>query len=196
MQQPGRKHFARRPPARPWGWVQKVSFFRTWSCCISNLRHSRMQQHGSKYFVRRPLPPPPTLGGFNRSKFSFSEHGHAYQIEWNHESSNLVATSLPADPLTTDPQGQISTFSEHGHVACHIFKRESRMQQHGIKYFARRHPSDPRGGVIRSKFNFFRTQSYCISTERERNIEHHACTYSLPTHILNLSVGLNHIKQI
>ena len=40
-----------------------------------------MQQHGSKYFARRP--PPTTLGdGVNMSKFNFLEHGHvAYQIK-------------------------------------------------------------------------------------------------------------------
>ena len=38
------------------------------------------------------------------------------------------------------------------------------MQQHGSKYFALRpHPSRPRGWSKRSKFNFFRTWSCCIS---------------------------------
>ena len=32
----------------------KFNFLRTWSCCISNYMESRMQQHGSKYFARRP----------------------------------------------------------------------------------------------------------------------------------------------
>ena len=42
---------------------QKVIFFRTWSCCMSNLRESRMQQHGSKYVASRaPYPPPPPPG--------------------------------------------------------------------------------------------------------------------------------------
>ena len=44
----------------------KFNFFRAWSCCISNSRQSRMQQHGygSIYFAYRPPPPPPppTLG--------------------------------------------------------------------------------------------------------------------------------------
>ena len=42
--------------------------------------------------------------------------------------------------------GQNSIISEHG-------QRESRMQQHGSEYFARRHP-DPGNGVNRSKFIF------------------------------------------
>ena len=36
----------------------KFNFFRTMLCCISNVRESRLQQHGSKYFARRPLPLP------------------------------------------------------------------------------------------------------------------------------------------
>ena len=38
----------------------KFIFFRTWSCCISNSRQSRMQQHGygSIYFAYRPPPQP------------------------------------------------------------------------------------------------------------------------------------------
>ena len=56
----------------------------------------QMQQHGSKYFARRPLPDILTL--LFGSKFNFSEHGHvAYQIEKNHECSNMVANILPAD---------------------------------------------------------------------------------------------------
>ena len=62
-----------------------------------------MQQHGSKYFVLRPSPPPlsPTLGmGSVGQNSTFSEHVHvAYQIKKNHKCSNLVANILPADPL-------------------------------------------------------------------------------------------------
>ena len=45
-----------------------------------------MQQHGSKYFARRPHPPP-TLGmGSIGQMTTFTEHGHtAYQIKGNHE---------------------------------------------------------------------------------------------------------------
>ena len=42
------------PPTPP----QQQQKIRTWSCCISNKRYSRMQQHGSKYFARRPPSPP------------------------------------------------------------------------------------------------------------------------------------------
>ena len=48
-----------------------------------------MQQHGSKYFARRP-PPPSPWGGVKSS--TFSEHGHvAYKIKGNGECSNKVA---------------------------------------------------------------------------------------------------------
>ena len=72
------------------------------------------------------------------------------------------------------------------------------MQHHGRKYFPadRPHlPLDPGGGVNRSKFNFFRTWSCCITDYRERSIEYHAGTYSLLTHTLNLWVGLKGKKS-
>ena len=38
---------------------------------------SRMQQHGNKYFVRRPLPPLPTFGvGSMGRNLAFSEYDH------------------------------------------------------------------------------------------------------------------------
>ena len=57
---------------------------------------STMQQHGSKYF---PKETPDSGDGVSRSKFNFSEHGHvAYQINENHECSNMMANFLPACP--------------------------------------------------------------------------------------------------
>ena len=58
-----------------------------------------MQQHGSKYFARRPPPSPTALGmGFISQNSTFSEYGHvAYQVKGNHECSNMVAKNLPAD---------------------------------------------------------------------------------------------------
>ena len=53
---------------------------------------------------------------------------------------------------------QNSTLSENGHVA-YIKLKESRMQQHGSKYFARSPPHDPRGWGKKVKFNFVRTWS-------------------------------------
>ena len=55
-----------------------------------------MQQHGIKYFPRRP-PYPLPLGMW--SVQLLAEHGHvAYRIKENHECSNMVAYILPADP--------------------------------------------------------------------------------------------------
>ena len=51
------------PPTVPGGRYVKINFFRKWSCCVSNLREARMQQHGSKYFACRTPPPPPTTLG-------------------------------------------------------------------------------------------------------------------------------------
>ena len=82
----------------------KFIFFRTWSCCISNYRASRMQQHGRKYFASRLLmplihPSPNSGDGVNRPKFSFSEQGYvAYQIEENHKCNIMDANILPAYP--------------------------------------------------------------------------------------------------
>ena len=57
-----------------------------------------MRQHGSKYFACRPLPDPAV--GVKSSTFKLSEHSHvAYQIKENQEYSNILANSLPTDPL-------------------------------------------------------------------------------------------------
>ena len=59
----------------------KLNFFRTWSCCISIKRELRMQQNGSKYFARRPLPPPTLWVGSKDQNSTLSDNGHvAYQI--------------------------------------------------------------------------------------------------------------------
>ena len=102
--------------------------------------------------------------GVNSLRLNFSEYGHgAYQIKENHECSNMVANILPAYLLPQNPRdgtiGRNSTFSEHGHVAYQI-KWNQEMQQHGSKYFAWPHAPDP---ANRSKVNFFRTLSCCIS---------------------------------
>ena len=59
-----------------------------------------MQQHGLKYFARRPLPTHPTPDPADGSKvrnLTISEHGHvAYQIKENHECSTMLAYILPA----------------------------------------------------------------------------------------------------
>ena len=60
-----------------------------------------MHQHGSKYFVSRPLPL--TLW------VKRSEQCHvAYQIKGNHEFSSMVANIVPA--VQTSPQGGVLNF--------------------------------------------------------------------------------------
>ena len=129
MQQQGSKYFPQQTaPSDPGDGVSrsKFKFFRKCSCCVSNQRESRMQQHGL-ILPADPYPPhTPTLGMGSASQNStFSEHGHvAYQNKENHECSNMVANILPADPqpptLGMWSVGQNSAFSEHGHVAYQI----------------------------------------------------------------------------
>ena len=57
-----------------------------------------MQQHGIKYFTRRPPLLRPMGVESKGQNQTFAEHGHvAYQIKWNHECSNMVANILHAD---------------------------------------------------------------------------------------------------
>ena len=60
-----------------------------------------MHQHGSKYFVSRPLPL--TL------RVKRSEQCHvAYQIKGNHEFSSMVANIVPV--VQTSPKGGVLNF--------------------------------------------------------------------------------------
>ena len=67
-----------------------------------------MQQHGSKFFARRP-PSLTTLGdGDNRSKCTFFQNIVMLIIKLKGimQYSNMVANILPADPLSPqDPRG-------------------------------------------------------------------------------------------
>ena len=68
------------------------------------------------------------------------------------------------------------------------------MQQHGRKYFASRphSPHNPRDGVKRSKFNFFRTWSCGISNRRESRMQQHVSTYFASPPALGMgSIGQN-----
>ena len=97
------------------------------------------------------IHPTPTLreGIKKRSKFNFSENGHAaYQIKRNHECSNMVANILPADSPLRAPtlgvgsKGQNSTFSEHAHVAYQIEWNDA-CSNMVADNFTRRPPSSP-----------------------------------------------------
>ena len=131
-----------------------------------------MQHHGSNYFDHRP---PMTLQMCSVGQnTTFSEHGHvAYQINENHECSNMVANILPADPLPAvhhpprppppppslgmGPIGQNATISEHGHVAYQIngiMKCSSMVANILPADPTHPHPFDPGVGVKRSKLSF------------------------------------------
>ena len=65
-----------------------------------------MQQHGSKYFARRPPPIPRSGGGAEGQIQLFKEHDHvAYQISGNDECSNRRAHILFLDTLSTTGVG-------------------------------------------------------------------------------------------
>ena len=135
-------------------WLGKASNF---SHFLKSLGNHKMQKLDSKHFARRPLPltPPPTM--------------------------------------RMGSVGQNQTFSENGHVA-YQYKRESWMREHGIKRCSsmvanilpaipypppptHTHTTNPGDGVSRSKLNFFRTWSCCISNLRESRMQQHCSKY-------------------
>ena len=102
-----------------------------------------------------------------------SEYGHvAYEIQENHGCSDMLPNIMPADPPTTLGMGYIgqtfligSTFSEHGHVAYQI--KGNHKCPNVVANILRANPHTPNthpgDEVNRSKLNFFRTLSCCIS---------------------------------
>ena len=114
-------------------------------------------------------PPGWTKGVGSKGRNStLSEYGHvAYQIKENHECSSMSRSIMPADPYPTPTPNpltlkvKIQLFSEHGHVAYQIkeFYKCSNM----VANILPADSPDPGDGVNRSKFNFFRTWSCCIS---------------------------------
>ena len=84
---------------------------------------SRMQQDGSKYFARRPLPHDHWVGSKGQNS-TFLEHGHvAYQIKGRYKCCNMEENMLPADHPPepgVGPKGRNSFFSEYGYVAYQI----------------------------------------------------------------------------
>ena len=127
---------------------------------------SLMQQHGRIYFARRP-PPPPTSGWVNRSKFYLFRTWSCCisalrESRLQQQGTKYFACRPPTPPpphptLGMGSIGRNSTFSEHGYVAYQI-----RLQQHSTKILPADPPHDPGDGVNRSKFNVFRTWSWCI----------------------------------
>ena len=80
----------------------KFKIFRTCQVAYKIKWNNEMQQHGNKYFARRPTSPTPrsTLGmGSNGRNSTFSEHGLvAYQIKGNYELQRHGSTYFPANP--------------------------------------------------------------------------------------------------
>ena len=94
------------PSTRPTLVVKRstINFFRAISCYISNLRESRMQQHGRKYLACRP-PPPMSLGMGSKFKTQLYQNMVLLHIKLIGimKCSNMVANILPTDP--PDPRG-------------------------------------------------------------------------------------------
>ena len=82
------------------------------------IKFKRITIAATLYYIFCRHTPPPTLGMGS----TFSEHGHVeYQIQENHECSNMVPNILPADPDPGDGSiGKNSTFSEYGDAAYQI----------------------------------------------------------------------------
>ena len=140
--------FDRRPVPNPlgglreWGQNVKIYLFRTWSFCISNLRESWMQHHGSKYFAHRALLIPIPWPCDQKVKIQLFKNMVRLHIKLNHECRNVVANILPPDP-----SNHKKTLGVGSNVKINFFKTwsccisnemESRMQPHGSKYFPRR----------------------------------------------------------
>ena len=109
MQQHGSKYFACSPlplPTLGMGSIGQNSIFQ--NIVMLYIKLNGLPDR-SKYFARRPLTTPLTLGV--GSKFNFSQHGHI--------ACNVVANVLPADPHPPLTLG-IQFFSEHGHVEYQI----------------------------------------------------------------------------
>ena len=127
-------------------------------------------------------PPPPHLGmGLISQSSCFIEQGlAAYQIKGNHEKQHHACKYFARRLPSLDPGDGVNrskfNFFRNGHVEYQI-KGNHECTRHGCRYFSGRSPYPPPppltslgGGrlqakylVNRSKFNFFRTRSCCIS---------------------------------
>ena len=74
---------------------QNSFFLRTFSCCISNLRESQMQQHGRKYFGQEPHPTPSNPGG-QKVKIKFLQN----IITFRDMAANILPTYLKGQNST------------------------------------------------------------------------------------------------
>ena len=101
MQQHGSKYLPADPT--PWGWGQKVKIqrFQKKVMLHINLRESRMQQHGGKYFAHRPPPSPYPRGWIQKVEIQLFQNMVMLHIKLKGimKCSNKVANIFPADPL-------------------------------------------------------------------------------------------------
>ena len=102
-----------------------------------------MQQHGSKYIALRSSNPGVWV---KRSHVACRQRYNKYQIKRNHECSNMTDNPIPADPLDplTPPgdgfkRSKLNFFRTWS--CCTFNQMESRMQQHGSKYYTHRPPA-------------------------------------------------------
>ena len=117
--------------------------------------------HGSTFLPADPLSSHLTLGnGVNRSKSTFSEHGHiAYQIKEHQECSIMVAIFFAHRPLPDPAVGvKRSFFSKHGHVAYKI--KENHECSNMVANIL---PAGPPLSLDEVNRIFFRIWSSCIS---------------------------------
>ena len=106
----------------------KFHFFRTWSLCLSNLRESRFQQHGTKYFACRPLPPDPSQpwGWGQMVKIQLFQNMVILHIKKRipNVASWYQIICLQSPPPPPPPGDRVNrskfNFPEHGHVAYQI----------------------------------------------------------------------------
>ena len=104
-----------------------------------------MQQHGGKYFARRP-PLPLTLGVGSKVQNSFFQNMVMLHIKLNRITDGarrwqLFCQQTPPLALTLGVGSKVKIHLFQKMVMLHIkLKTQSRMQQHGSKYFAHRPP--------------------------------------------------------
>ena len=81
----------------------KFNFFSTWPCCVSNLRESRLQQHGSKYFARRHPHPRPVLGVWSNVKIQLFQNMVMLHIKKGSQMQQHGSKYFTCRPPTPTP---------------------------------------------------------------------------------------------
>ena len=127
MQQHDSKDFARIPPSPTdiGGVVKRSKFniFRPWPCCVSNLRESHIQQHGSKYFAHRAKVPKGSKG--QNSTFTGTWSCCILNLRKQHmqQHTSKYFANIPLFPHTIphpDPVGWVKIQLFQNTVMLHI----------------------------------------------------------------------------